>query len=131
LSLVSGLGASLGYALMTNLSLTDILRIISASFVYIPATLVIIGAAVSIFGLFPKITTPLIWGVYAICLLISYLGKALKLPQFIINISPFAHTPPAPAATIDIKPLIVMIVISIVLMLIGFIAFKRRDLVNN
>jgi ABC-2 type transport system permease protein len=62
------------------------------------------------------------------CFVIGFLGEVLKLPHWIIELSPFQHTPHLPAAGLTLTPLITMLAIAAALTTTGLIAFRRRDI---
>ena len=95
---------------------------------YVPALLVFAGITVFGMGIVPKFAVGLAWAAFAFVALIGQFGSLLKLPDWTINMSPFAHIAAAPSAAIAWQPLLVLTAISSVLLLIGFVGFGRRDL---
>ncbi|HEX6416696.1 MAG TPA: hypothetical protein VFZ62_04170 [Candidatus Saccharimonadales bacterium] len=124
---VAGLSTGISYALVAENAWGEIGGLVIAGFVQIPAILTLVALAVLVFGLLPRLMTPIVWGVFAACLVIFQLGSILKLPEWLIDISPFTHTPVAPADSIEGWPLLVMSVIAIALCSIGLALFRRRD----
>ena len=53
------------------------------------------------------------------------LGEILKLPQWLLDVSPFTHVPAEPFAA---APLLWLGAAALVLGTLGFAAFRRRDL---
>lgn len=125
--LLAGISAAVTYAVVADKS-DSILRLSTAILVQLPAIAVVIGLGAVIFGLIKRFSNALTWALLAACLLIFQLGALLDLPQWAINLSPFTHTPPAPAATIAYKPLVILSLIAITFLLIGIAGFRRRDL---
>lgn len=124
---VAGLSTGVAYALVADNAWADVAGLVGAGYVQIPAILTLVGLAVLIFGFLPRLMIPTVWGVFAVCLVVFQLGSVLKLPEWAIDLSPFAHTPVAPAASIDSWPLIVMSIVGIGLCGIGLALFRRRD----
>lgn len=128
--LLAGVAAGITYAAVADKP-ESVWRLSTAILVQLPAVSVVIGAGVVVFGLLKRFSTALTWGILAICLLIFQLGALLKLPQWIINLSPFTHTPPAPATSIAYSPLFILLAIAVTLLLIGILGFKRRDIITE
>jgi ABC-2 type transport system permease protein len=100
---------------------------VGAVLAYVPATWLLVGVAAALFGATPR-TYSLAWGMMVACFVIGFLGEVLKLPRWIIDLSPFQHTPHLPAAPIAVTPLLTMLVIAAALTTTGFIAFRRREI---
>ena len=65
--------------------------------VQIPATLVLGGLAVALFGWLPRFTS-LAWAALVVALLLGQLGQLLQLPQWLMDVSPYTHMPLVPIA---------------------------------
>ncbi|MFC4908445.1 ABC transporter permease [Actinomadura gamaensis] len=101
-------------------------RLVGASLVQVPAAWVVIGAVVLGYGLVPRFTAAG-WAVLVAFLLIGELGPLLKLPHWIMDVSPFAHTPKLPGTSWSATPLVWMTAIAAVLVGAGLWTFRRRD----
>jgi ABC-2 type transport system permease protein len=99
----------------------------SSALVYLPAIWIMIGLAVLFVGAAPK-AAGLVWFYVVFCFIIVYLGGVFDFPVWVNNIYSFEHVPQIPADDIDYMPLIVMTIISIVLTIIGFIGYNKRDI---
>jgi len=60
--------------------------------------------------------------------LLGEFGALLKLPSWVMEISPFAHTPKIPGEAMSWPPLLVMTLIAVVLTAVGAIGYRRRDM---
>jgi ABC-2 type transport system permease protein len=49
----------------------------------------------------------------------------------VLDLSPFQHTPPLPAASVQLLPLALLSATAIALVAVGLTAFRRRDLVTS
>jgi ABC-2 type transport system permease protein len=67
---------------------------------YLPATLVLAGLALLMFGLFPR-AQPVAWLGYGAAALIGYLGEPLQLPQAVVALSPFHYVGSPPQEDVD------------------------------
>jgi ABC-2 type transport system permease protein len=102
--------------------------IVLAAVVQLPACLVLAGFTVAAVGLLPRISATLSWAALAACLVIGQLGTPLRLPQAVLDISPYTHTPAVPSASVTATPLLVIGTVAVVLLASGFAFFRRRDL---
>ncbi|HLR61541.1 MAG TPA: ABC transporter permease [Lentibacillus sp.] len=101
--------------------------IFSAAFVYLPAIWVITGLAVMLIGLLPK-ATALIWLYVFYGFVTVYIGGLLELPDWVLNLSVFEHVPQLPAADMEPENIFWMTGVAIVLLVIGYIGYRRRDM---
>jgi ABC-2 type transport system permease protein len=122
----SGLGAAVPYAAEIG-DAAQIPRLVGAALAYLPAIWLVAAVASALYGVAPR-TYSVAWVVVIACFVIGFLGEVLKLPHWIIELSPFQHTPRLPAAAITIAPLVTMLAIAATLTATGVIAFRRRDI---
>ncbi len=94
--------------------------------VQVPATLVLGGLAVALFGWLPRFTA-LAWAALVVALLLGQLGQLLQLPQWLMDLSPYTHIPQVPTAEMRWTPVIVLVLVAAALIGIGIAGFKRRD----
>lgn len=125
---IMGASSAVSYVLATGESWSEVLRLTGAAMAQIPAALVIAGLAVAIFGLLPRLAIVMSWTVFGLCLIIVQFGALLKLPQSVLNASPFTHIPAVPAESLTIGPLLILLAVSIGLTAAGLIFFRRRDI---
>ncbi len=95
--------------------------------VYYPAMLIMIGLAIFLNGIYEK-ATPIVWLYIAYSFFVSYLGDLLNISEIIIKTTPFGNIPNYPVGEIKVIPLLVMILIAIILIVIGFITYNKRDI---
>lgn len=89
---------------------------------------VIGSAAFAIAGALPKVW-PLTWALLIVSMLIAQLGPILGLPQWVINLSPFAHIGVLSVTGVPWLALAAMLLVTAVLIGIGFVGFRRRDVI--
>jgi ABC-2 type transport system permease protein len=99
---------------------------LGAMAVQIPATLVLGGLAVALFGWLPRLVV-LAWAALVLALFVGQLGQLLQLPQWLMNVSPYTHIPLVPTQEFRWWPLIILTAIAAVLMTAGIAGFRRRD----
>jgi ABC-2 type transport system permease protein len=129
LLVASGAAMGAGYAAATGGGWgTHIGRMAGAGLAVFPAVLVLIGFVVAAFGMFPRWAVGLSWGGLIVCLLLGQIGELLKLPQALLNLSPFTHIPAVPAVSMTVTPVVALLGVAAVLLALGGLAFRRRDL---
>jgi len=128
---LTGTITGLVYGLIVDAVGHNIWTLASSILVYIPAICVMIGATLVFFGSLPRLFVSLAWGLLAASLMIFQLGAILKLPQWVLDLSPFTHTPPAPSTDITYQPLIILSAVALGLCVAGFIMFRRRDILTS
>ena len=123
---VAGFTTGVSYALAGG-PWSDVPRLLGAAVVYAPAMWLMIGLAVVCFGFTPR-WVDVVWGILAGCFVIGLLGEVLRLPDWVQKLSPFERTPALPAASLDVLPLALLVVLAAVLILSGLGALRRRDI---
>ncbi|WP_229398803.1 ABC transporter permease [Micromonospora okii] len=125
---VTGAATGLSY----GLSVSDVAgrapRLTGAALAHVPAVWVLVGLTVLLFGLLPRLSVGGAWAALAACLLLGQLGSVLELSQWLLDLSPFTHTPQLLGATVDPLPLLALTATSAALLALGLATFRRRDL---
>jgi ABC-2 type transport system permease protein len=106
-----------------------VLRIVAAAATRIPAAWVVVGLAVAIWGLWPRLGW-LAWLLFVAFLAMGEFGALWELPRWVMDLSPFAHSPILPGPDPDLVGLPVLLVIAVVLLAFGLGRFERRDVVS-
>ncbi|MBO1333682.1 ABC transporter permease [Streptomyces sp. VRA16 Mangrove soil] len=119
--LCGGLGLAAGYG-------HEIGPILGASLVQLPAVWALGAVAVLLYGFAPQAAVGGGWGVAGAALLIGWIGPALKLPQAVMDLSPFGHLPKLPGGDMAWGPVLVLCGIAVVLVGAGLAGLRRRDL---
>src|SRR5690625_7923686 len=86
-----------------------------------------IGIAVLLTGFLPKFTG-FTWLYLGYSFIVVYLGGLLQFPEWMSNLSPFGHIPQLPVEDMDFMKAAVLTIISIILVVIGFIGYQKRDI---
>lgn len=120
----AGIGASYG-SLVHDPGQTS--RLALAGLAYWPATMLLVGVAVALFGWLPRLAIPLTWGVLSAMFFVVIIGDALHLPDWLLNLLPFSATPHLPLASLTWTPLVVMTLVAAALVWVGLDRFARRD----
>jgi len=107
----------------------DLLRELTvAALAQMPAVLVVAGVVLAVFALLPRRAVVASWLLVGAAILASpVFGASLRLPQWVVDLSPFAHQK-APALAVGHGALVVLLTVAAALCAAGFGAFRRRDL---
>ncbi|MGD0374209.1 MAG: ABC transporter permease [Streptosporangiaceae bacterium] len=124
----TGLGTGLGYALRSPGGGRELAALVGAGLAQAPAALVIAGLAVALFGLAPRFCAAGAWTALGIVVLMLFLGASLQLSHWVLDISPFTHTPKLPGGPVSAAPLIWLCVIAGALGAAGLVGLRRRDI---
>ncbi|MFU8872228.1 ABC transporter permease [Micromonospora sp. SL4-19] len=123
---VTGFATGLTYGLSVHDVPGELSRLVGAGLAQVPAAWVLAGFAVLLYGLLPRLA-PVAWAGLAVCLLLGQLGAVLKLRQWLLDVSPFTHTPQVLREHWSATPLYALAVIALLMALAGLAAFRRRD----
>lgn len=130
--LVLGLSLGLGGAAISVMKTAELelLDFVQAGFAYFPAVLFIIGLTGVILGWSPKYGKALyVYVVYNIML--SYFGKLVKVPEIVNKTAILSWIPRLPADEFKGSVALGIAIISLVFMIIGYIGYKQRDLIES
>lgn len=100
-------------------------RVVGAALVQLPAVWLVAGVGLALFGLVPRISR-LVWSLLGIWGLLTLLGTALNLPDWMLDLSPFTHVPDG-FGTVELVPLVWLTGLAATVMLAGAWGFRRRD----
>ncbi|GGT38862.1 ABC transporter permease [Streptomyces purpureus] len=118
--LLAGTGLAVSYG-------RDFGPIVGACLVQLPATWVLGGLAVLLWGAMPKAAVAA-WGVAGLALALGWIGPALDLPRSVLDLSPFGHLPKLPGGAMEWPPTLVLAGVTVALVGVGLAALRRRDL---
>ncbi|MEE6280422.1 ABC transporter permease [Georgenia sunbinii] len=126
------LALGLGMGLGAGWSLSDMSWVgaaVGAALSYLPATAVLVGVAALLFGVAPR-AAGWAWAPLGFAVVVMYFGGLLDFPQWLIDVSPYAHVPQQPAAAFDLAPLLWLTGIAAVLVAAGLAGVRRRDVLD-
>ena len=98
-----------------------------AAIVYLPAMWIMIGLAALLIGAAPKLTG-LTWLYLIYSFIVVYLGGLLQFPEWLGNLTPFGQIPNIPVEDMDYMKVSILVVIAIVVTVVGFVGYNRRDI---
>jgi len=125
----AGLGGTAIMEMDQNSSM-DLLDFLAAGYNFLPSVLFYIGLAALALGWLPKMGK-VIYAYLGYSFALNYFGGILDLPDWFSKTAIQSWIPRLPMEGFDGTVVAVMTVISLVLMLIGYLGYKRRDLVEG
>lgn len=100
--------------------------VVGTAAVQLPAVWLLTAVTVALFGLAPRFT-PVAWGLLVGIVAVYLIGSLARFPQWVLDLEPFAHIPRV-GADFTAVPLLWLLAIDAALIIVGAIAFRRRDL---
>jgi ABC-2 type transport system permease protein len=101
---------------------------LAAAINIVPAALLALGIGIAVFGLAPRLTAPLTYGLVIGAFLLDFVGGLLELPEAVLDLSPFRHLAAVPAVDMNLGAAMVMLGVAVLGVVVGTVAFRRRDL---
>lgn len=123
---------ALGLYLAANQSLAAGLEwsvAFQGAFIYVPALWFILALATFLLGVWPK-GSSFVWMYIALTLTVVYLGGLIDFPEWLNQLSVFYFIPKVPIETINWTELEMLIGGTVLLTVLGFIGYNRRDFKN-
>jgi ABC-2 type transport system permease protein len=127
--LVTGLAAGLIYGVAAGDVGGKLGVVVGTALAQLPAVWLLSAVTVALFGLAPRFT-PVAWGVLVAFIALYLIGSLAGFSQWLLDLEPFAHTPRVGGGDFTVVPLLWLLAIDVVLIALGVIAFRRRDLRN-
>ena len=103
-------------------------RALGQAMAELPAALATVAAASLFIAVVPRISVLLAWLVLAAAIVVGLFGPLVRLPQAVIDASPFSHVPTVPFT--DWGPSAILIIVDAGLALIALLLVRRRDMVS-
>lgn len=103
----------------------DVGRILAAGAAYLPAELLVGGVALALFGVAPR-ALPASWAIFALVAFIALLGPGLRLPAWVLDLSPWTHIGSPPLGAPEALPLAVLLTFAVGLGGAAALGFRRR-----
>lgn len=93
----------------------------------LPVVVLFISILVGLIGIAPKFRS-LIWILLGGSFMISYFGSLMDMPKWLLKISPYYWNKRVPVESINTNAALWMLVIAVILIVVGFIGYNKRDL---
>ncbi len=128
LLVIAGAGAGFAHGGRSGDLGAQLAQLVGAGLIQVTAVWVVVGLTVLAFGFVPQATSYVGWIAVGVCILLQELGPILKLSHWVTDISPFSQVPRAPGVAVAAEPLLVLTGVGAALLVVGLIAFRRRDI---
>lgn len=122
-----GLAMGVAYGLAAHDVGGQVPRLLAGAMAQLPAVWVLAAIAVALFGTLPRLSA-VGWGALAACLLLFLVGGAVRLDQWVLDVSPYTHLPHLPGGQVTATPLVVLTVVAAALAAVGLAGLRRRDI---
>ena len=126
LMLLAGAAAGTGYALALH-DAGQVPRVLAAAVAQVPAAWVMASAVLLVYGWLPRLTG-LVWGALAVFVALGEFGVLWRAPQWLMDVSPFQHSPRLPVSSGATTPLVLLTLTAVALAAVGHLGWRRRDL---
>ena len=126
ISLLGGLLAWAG-AVSQGVSLS-LPKMIEAGANCLPVAFLFLGVAALAYGLVPRATVGIAYGLVVVAFLWQLFGSLLGAPKWLVDATPFAHVGFVPAQPFRVGAAAVLIAIGVLAGLVAMAFFRRRDL---
>ena len=92
-----------------------------------PAAWVCVGIATAAFALAKHAASAIAWGALSVFLLLGEFGALLGLPDSVLNLSPFTHSPRLPLESFRVLPVVLLVAVTAALVGLAATVWRRRD----
>ena len=113
-----------------NKNALSFLEIMKSGMIWLVAVIFVLAILSLLLGLVPRLAE-LIWVYLAFLLFMTYLGKLLSLPKWLENLSIYNYIPKLPVENMNLPTVLFILILSVFLVLLGFEAYRRRDLITG
>jgi ABC-2 type transport system permease protein len=127
LLLVTGIALSLGYGGVGGGLGTAFGDIVPAALVQVPAVWVVTALAAACFALRSSWTV-LAWGLLVLFLTLGQLGELVKLPTWVIDLSPYTNVPTMPVEPFSAAPVLILTAIAAAVLATAGWRYRSRDI---
>ncbi|MFI2105269.1 ABC transporter permease [Isoptericola sp. NPDC019693] len=105
-------------------------QVTEAGLLYLPALAVFVGLAAALFAWAPRATS-LVWLLLEYTILVSLFADLFHLPDWARRISPFWWVPDPLTGAVDLGPVAGLCAVALVLVVLAFVGFRRRDVATR
>ncbi len=129
LMLVAGLSIGVSHAVATG-DPAQVGRVVGAALVRLPAVWLMTALVIALHGISARLAM-VSWALLVGVIVVGEFGPLMELPDWTLDVSPFAHVPSLPGGTVDVVPLLWLTVLAAALVVGGLAAFRRRDVATG
>jgi ABC-2 type transport system permease protein len=103
--------------------------LVGAGLAQVPGILVVAATTALVVCLLPRWSVPVSWTLLGLWFVVGPMfGPGLDLPAWVQDLSPFTHSPKAPATAVTAAPVLALLLSAVVLLATALLALRRRDL---
>ncbi|UOQ90646.1 ABC transporter permease subunit [Agromyces endophyticus] len=111
---------------------SDLVPLISqAALAQLPVSLVFLGITLLVFALLPRWTIGLGWSIVGVAAIIGVFGPLLGAPDWMVDLSPFTHSPVPTGDDIDWSGGFWMIAVGLAAGALAVVSMRRRELASG
>jgi ABC-2 type transport system permease protein len=125
--MLAALAAGLAWGAAADNVGSKLPTVLGTAAVQLPAIWLLAAVTVALSGLLPRFT-PVAWGVLVAFIALYMLGSLANSPQWLLNLTPFSHTPHVGSGTFVATPLAWLLAVDVALITLGVTTFRRRDI---
>lgn len=124
--LLTGAAMGLAHGLAIDDPVGQVGRLTAAAAGQIPAALVLTALTMLLFGLVPRWTAAG-WVLLLAFVALGEFGTLWRLPRWLLDASPFAHSPQLPGGPVSVLALVGLLAASALILAAGLLLWRRRD----
>lgn len=106
-------------------------NVLEAAAAQLPACLVFLGLTLLVFAFVPRATIPVGWTVVGVAAILGVWGPILQAPEWLVDLSPFAHTPVPAGGETDWTGGFWMLAIGLAAGAVAVWSMRRRELASG
>lgn len=126
--LAAGLGMGIGFSLVTGDG-AAVLRLTGATLPYAVPVLLLAALTWLAYGIGSRWVAAG-WLGLGFCFVVMMFGELLRLPGWLMDVSPFRHLTQTPAEDFRMLPVLVLLVLAAAVGALGMASLRRRDIVS-
>jgi ABC-2 type transport system permease protein len=104
---------------------------LEAAVAQLPAALLLLGVTLALVAWLPRLTIPLAWTIVGIAAIVGVFGPILQAPQWILDLSPFTHSPVPGGDDADWVDGYWMLAIAVVTAGAAVVSMRRREFASG
>ncbi|MBP3041460.1 tetronasin resistance protein [Bacillaceae bacterium Marseille-Q3522] len=101
-----------------------------AGMVWVPAVFFLVALLALMIGWLPRFSS-IIWGYILFAFFVSYFGQLIDLPEWVKNLDVFSYIPRIPVEEMKWPNIFIIKAIALVMIVLGLIGYKRRDMISG
>ena len=115
---------------MGNENVLSFTEIMKSGMIWLVAVIFVLAILSLLMGLVPRFAD-VICVYLGFLLFMTYLGKLLNLPKWLENLSIYSQIPKLPVEKMNLPTVSLILILALVLILIGYKAYERSDLITG